>query len=102
MDGLKELFFGGGGGETPCFQGSHFVCVGKGRVVVMVVCGGGSVGGSVGVLITFVYRSLGVGMFLLGGGGCIGMNVGVCFRGMGGWVSEFWTSSIVYICYYSL
>ena len=30
-------------GKNVCFQGSHFVCVGEGRVVVMVVCGGRSV-----------------------------------------------------------
>ena len=52
------------------------LCVCEGRVVVCV-------GGSVGVLMRFVWRSLGVGM------GCVG--------GVGGWVSEFWTSGIVYM-----
>ena len=50
------------------FQGSHFVVlVGEGRVIALVVC----VGGSVGVLMRFVWRSLGVGMGVLGGGGCV-------------------------------
>ena len=40
------------------------VCVGEGRVVVMVVC----VGGSVGVLISFAWRSLGVRVGVLGWG----------------------------------
>ena len=55
-----------------CFQGSHFVCVGKGRAVVMVLC----VGGSVGVLIRFVWRSLGVGRDVLGWGGWVFGGVG--------------------------
>ena len=38
------------------------MCVDEGRVVVMVVC----VGGFVGVLMRFVWRSLGVGMGVLG------------------------------------
>ena len=38
------------------------VCVGEGRVVVMVVYGGGSVS----VLMRFIWRSLGVGMGVLG------------------------------------
>ena len=44
------------------------MCVGEGVVVVvMVVCGGGSVG----VVMGFVWRSLGVGMGVLGWGGCV-------------------------------
>ena len=31
------------------------------------------------------------------GEGCVGVGVGVCFWGVGGWVSEFWTSGIVYM-----
>ena len=27
--------------KNACFQGGHFVCVGEGKVVVMVVCGVG-------------------------------------------------------------
>ena len=61
------------------FQGSHFVCMGEGRVVVMVVCGGGSVG----VLMRFVWRLLGVQMGLLGGSG---VGVGVCLGC--GWAGE--------------
>ena len=38
------------------------MCADEGRVVVMVVC----VGGSVGVLMRFVWTSLGVGMGVLG------------------------------------
>ena len=45
-------------------------------MVLMVVCRGGSVG----VFMRFVWRSLGVGMGVLGG-------VGV-FGGVGGWMSE--------------
>ena len=57
-----------------------FVCVSEGRVVVMVVC----VGGFVGVLMRFVWRSLGVGM-------------GVCFGlWVGRWV-RFWTHAIDYM-----
>ena len=40
------------------------MCAGESRVVVMVVY----VGGSVGVLVTFVWRSMGVGMGVLGWG----------------------------------
>ena len=68
--------------KTTCFQGSHFVW-GEGRVVVMVVF----VGGSVGVLMRFVWRSLGVGSVVLGGGGCV-----FCWC----WC-EFWTSGIVHL-----
>ena len=64
-------------GKTVCFQGGHFVFVSESRVVVMMVCGGGSVG----VLMKFVWRSLGVGMRVLGWGwGVFGVWVG-------GWVS---------------
>ena len=49
-------------------------------MVLMMVC----VGGSVGVLM----RSLGVGMAMLECGWCV-------FGGVGGWVSEFWTSGRV-------
>ena len=71
------------------------MCVGEGRLVVMVVC----VGGSVGVLMRFVWRSLGLGRGVLG---CVWVCVcwgvgGVCVWGVGGWASEFWTSGIV-IC----
>ena len=45
------------------FQGSHFVCAGEGRVVVMVVCGGLVCG----CVMTFVWKSLGVGKGVLGG-----------------------------------
>ena len=55
------------------------VCVGEGRVVETVVCVGGSVG--VLLLMRFVWRSLGVGMGVLGLGGCV-------FGGVGGWVVE--------------
>ena len=48
------------------------LCVGEGRVVVMVVCVGG-----VGPLMRLVWRSLGVGMCVLGGVGvCLGVWVG--------------------------
>ena len=46
------------------FQSSYFVCVDEGRVVVMVVC----VGWYMGELMRFVWRSLGVGMGVLGWG----------------------------------
>ena len=59
-----------------CFHGSHFLCVGKGRVVVIVVC----VGGSAGVLMRFVWRSLFLGRGVWG--------VGCVFWGCG-LVSEF-------------
>ena len=62
------------------------MCVSEGRVAVMMVCGGGSVG----VLMRFVWRSLGVGRGVLGGGGWVS-------GGVGGWASEFWTSDIVYM-----
>ena len=53
----------------------------------MVVCGCESMG----VLMRFVWRSLGVGGVCCGG-------VGVCFVVcVGGWVSAFWTSGIVYM-----
>ena len=58
------------------------MCVDEGRVVC--------VGGSVGVLMRFVWRSLGVGMGVLRWGR-------VCVWGVDGWVSEFLTSGIVYI-----
>ena len=45
--------------------------MGESKVVVMVVCGGGSVC----VLMRFVWK--------------------VCVWGVGGWVSEFWRSGIV-------
>ena len=45
------------------FKVSHFVCVGEGREVVMVVY----VGGSVGVLMRFLWRSLGMEMGVCGG-----------------------------------
>ena len=64
---------------------SRGVC--EGRVVVMVVCGGGPVG----VLMRFIWTSLGVGRGVLGY---------VCVFGFGGegfWVSEFWTSGIAYM-----
>ena len=54
------------------------VCVGSGRMVVMVVY----VGGSVGVLKRFVWRSLGVGMDVFG---------------VLGWVREFLTRGTVYM-----
>ena len=62
--------------KNACFQGSYFVCVGEGRAVVMVV----SVSGSVGVLMRFVWRSLGVGMGVLWWGWvCVGwVWVGGC------------------------
>ena len=57
-------FFG-----KPLFQGSHFfLCVGKGRVVMTVVC----VGGSKRVSMRFVVRSLGVGMGVCLGCGRVG------------------------------
>ena len=66
--------------KSACFQGSHFVWVGEGGVVVCV-------DGSVGVLLRFVWKSLSVGMGVSGWG-----------RGVFGvWLSEFWTSGIVYI-----
>ena len=65
------------------FQGSHFACVGGGRMVVMAVCAGGSVNGCMEVT--------GFGKGVLGWGGCV-------FGGVGGWVSEFWTSGIVCVC----
>ena len=65
--------------------------VGEGRVEAMVVC----VGVSVGVLMRFVQRSLGVGMGVFGDG-CVGVGW-VCVLDVGGWVSEFWTSGIVCI-----
>ena len=46
------------------------------------MCVGEGVGGSLGVLTRFVWRSLSVEW--------VGW-------GVGGWVSEFWTSSIVYM-----
>ena len=51
------------------FQSSYFVCGDEGRVVVMVVC----VGWYMGVLMRFVWRSLGVGMGVLeyGWGVCV-------------------------------
>ena len=57
--------------------------VGEGRVVVVWV------GGSVGMLMTFVWRSLDVGRVCKLGWGVFG--------GAGGWLSEFWTSDIIYI-----
>ena len=56
----------------------------EGRVVMMVAC----VGGSVGVLMRFVWRSLGVGMGMLGWGGCV-------FGDVGEKVCEFCTSGVV-------
>ena len=54
--------------KNACFQGSHFAYVGEGEEVVMVVC----VGGSVGVLMRCVWRSLGVRMVLFEWGwGCV-------------------------------
>ena len=74
--------FVGVGVAPVCFQCSHFLCAGEGRRVVMVVCRVGSVG----VLMRFVWRSLGVGMSLLGWGGpCV-------FGDVSELVSEFWTS----------
>ena len=49
------------------------------------------VGGSAGVLMMFLWRSLGVGMGVLGWDW-------VCVWGCG-WVSEFWTNSKVYTHY---
>ena len=40
--------------KNTCFQGSHFECVGEGKMVLVYV------GRSVGVLMRFVWRSLGV------------------------------------------
>ena len=54
------------------------MCVGEDRVVVMVVC----VGGSVGVLMRFGWRSLRWGWMCSGGSGCV-------FWGVGGWLSGF-------------
>ena len=75
----------------------------------MIVCRGGSVG----VLMRFVWRSLCVGIGVLvcvcvGGGvcgwGCVWGGWGVCVclgvlvgGWVSGWVSEFWTSGIVYM-----
>ena len=56
------------------------VWVGEG----MVVC----VGGSVDVLMRFVWKWMGVEMGVLG-------RRWVCVWGVGGWVSELWTSGIV-------
>ena len=64
----------------------HFVFVSKGREMMVVVCGCGSVG----VLMRFVWRSLGVGMGVLGWVGCV-------FGGVGERMNEFWTSGIVYM-----
>ena len=55
------------------------VFVGEGRVVVMAVYGGGSVG----VLMRFVWRSLGVGRGVLGWAG-VGVYLGCGW--VGGWV----------------
>ena len=71
------------------FKGRHFVYAAEGRVevvVIMVVC----VGGCLGILMRFVRRSLGMGMGVLG-------RRWVCVWGVGEWVSEFWTSGIVYM-----
>ena len=43
---------------------------------------------SVGVLMRFVWRLLGVGMAVFGWGGCVCLGCE--------WVSEFWTSGIAY------
>ena len=70
-------------------KGRHFVHVAEGKVavvVIMVVC----VGGCLGILMRFVRRSLGMGMGVLG-------RRWVCVWGVSGWVSEFWTSGIVYM-----
>ena len=48
-------------GKTARFQGSHFVCVGEGGLLVVVVCGGGSVG----LLMRLEWRFLGVGRGVL-------------------------------------
>ena len=69
------------------------MCVGDGRVVVMVVC----IGGSVALLMRFVWRSLGCG------DGCVGVGVGGCLGvWVGGWVSEFWTSGLVYMIIFTI
>ena len=47
------------------------MCVGEGRVMVMVVC----VGWYMGVLMRFVWRSPGVGMGVLGDGACLAVWV---------------------------
>ena len=62
------------------------MCVGENRVVVMVVCGGGSVG----VLISLYGGHWVWGWVCWGGGGWV-------FGSVGGWMSEFWTSDIVYM-----
>ena len=68
--------------KNACFQGSHCVCVGDSMVdMVMVMCGCVN---EVCMAVTWC------------GEGCVG--VGVCvFGGVGGWMSEFWTSDIVYM-----
>ena len=60
--------------QNSCFQDSHFVCVGEGRVVVMAVCGGGSVGVLMSLYgVSWVWECV-------CWGGCV-------FGGVGGWVS---------------
>ena len=76
--------------KKKCFQGSHFVYVGEGRVMMMVGC----VSGSVGVLMRFLWRSLGVGMGMLKWGW---VCVWGCGR-VGEGVLDKWHS----LCYYSL
>ena len=68
--------------KNACFQGSHFVCVGESRVVVMVVCWW--VCGYVNMVWEgWVW-------------GCVGAGVGwVCVRECGWWVGRGWMSGVL-------
>ena len=80
IHGQSELYWVSFWKKNACFQDNHFVCMSESRVVVMMcVCG------------CVVWRSLGLWRGVLdGGGGCV-------FGDVGGWVSEFWTSGVVYM-----